>query len=88
MNLNAPPEEDSQDLTEEDIEGAVETTGLEDFSTKLKDFSYNFGSPKEYALRRRAPHLYCKVTFPPPTPGFQYGDIDKVLFFRISWLSK
>jgi hypothetical protein len=61
------PEEDSPDLTDEEMVAAIDVTTLEEMTDRLliSKCSKCFASisPTKHQLRRRAPHLYARVLF-------------------------
>lgn len=84
--IDVPPEEDSEDLTDEEIAGALETTDSNHFVKLFEELLRPAVRPnvtgvvQSYQLRRRKPHLYCRATL-----GFS-GEPDKVVIFRVDWL--
>jgi hypothetical protein len=81
-----PEEEDSPDLTDEEIEGAVDTVDSNSFVRLLEEALRPLirpnvsGTIRRQELRRRRPHLYCRTTLAID------GEPDKVLLFRVDWL--
>lgn len=83
-----PPEDDSPDLTDDEIESATDTADSNDFVRALEETLRPLvrpnvgGSIQGHELRRRKPHLYCRTRI-----GL-HGEPDKVLVFRVNWLQK
>lgn len=87
-----PPEDDSEDLTDEEVERSTPTRDESEFTRlvakELTPGQASIGkSDARYALhrqelRRRHPHLYCRVSFCCP------GEPDKVLVYQIDWLQR
>lgn len=81
-------DEDSPDLTDEEIEGAVETKDQNDFVRLLEETLRPLVRPNVggailgHDLRRRKPHLYCRTRIAP------HGEPDKVLVFQVDWLMR
>lgn len=81
-----PADEDSADLTDAEIEGAVETTDSNHFVQSLEEAIRPNIRPnvaaavQSYELRKRKPHLYCRARVALD------GEPDKVLLFRVDWL--
>ncbi len=79
-------EEDSPDLTDEEIAVAVETTDSNSFVSALEEAIRPMIRPnvaaaiQSHELRKRKPHLYCR------TRVALDGEPDKVLLFRVDWL--
>lgn len=67
MNPTPPPEEDSADLIEEEILGALPSSQIGDILAVIRAFrcpSCGGGTRlAKHAIRRRKPHLYWRVTF-------------------------
>jgi hypothetical protein len=93
MNLTLPPpEEDSEDLTDEEIQRAIETQNEDDMAKLIaRELSPGVASlgkaDARYALhrqelRRRRPHLYNRVSL------CCAGEPDKVLVYRVDWLQR
>lgn len=87
-----PPTEDSEDLTDIEIKGAVHTENEKHLAKLLvtelspgqasvskQDARY---AMHRHELRRRAPHLYYRAHLGCP------GEPDKVLVFEIDWLQR
>lgn len=77
-----PPKEDSEDLTDSEIERAVFTRSLQELTQRLteeiqqnRDFSL-----KRHELRRRGGHLFWRTTL------VANREPDKVLVFSVDWL--
>ncbi len=81
-----PADEDSPDLTDEEIEGATPTTDSNDFVRAIEEAVRPLVRPNVnsaltgHELRRRNPHLYCR------TRVAVDGEPDKVLLFQVDWL--
>jgi hypothetical protein len=78
------PEEDSPDLTDEEIERAVPTDGPRDISRGvLADFQESPGIQLEgHELRRRKPHLYWRVKL------LSAAGVPRTLIFQADWLQQ
>lgn len=82
----APPEEDSPDLTDEEIEGAIKTHDSNSFVKALEEIIRPLVRPNvggtivKHELRRRSPHLYCRTRIALD------GEPDKVILLEIDWL--
>ena len=87
-----PPLEDSNDLTDEEVERALDTESEDDLAKKLaglvspgqasvgkSDARYAL---KRYELRRRNPDLFWRVHLGCP------GEPDKVLVYRVNWYAR
>ena len=80
------PKEDSSDLTDAEIEMAVQTTNLEDFVRSIEEEIRPSVRPnvvaaiKSHDLRRRGEDLYCRTRI------LFDGEPDKVLIFRVNWM--
>lgn len=85
-----PPEENSPDLTDEEVSQAVPTTSESEF-TKLVAAELTPGHASvgkgdaryalhKHELRRRTPNLYWRVYLGCP------GEPDKVLVYQVDWL--
>jgi len=77
-----PPREDSPDLTDAEVEGAVFTKDTNEFARLLtgevkqnRDFAI-----KTHELRRRGDHLYARIRL------VSHKEPDKVLVFQVDWL--
>lgn len=83
-----PADEDSPDLTDGEIEGAVETVDSNDFVRAIEEAIRPLIRPNVssavtgHELRKRKPHLYCRTRMAID------GEPDKVLVFRVDWLLK
>jgi hypothetical protein len=84
MNFPEIPEDDSPDLTDEEVERAVLTSNTDDLSRKVvADLRGNPGTQLEtHELRRRKPHLYWRVKLKTPT-----GE-DRSIIFQADWLQQ
>jgi hypothetical protein len=62
-DLGLTLEEDSSDVTEEEVQQAVETEGKEDYVRKVVAYvkSIDLDAPVEIGLRRKGGILYCRV---------------------------
>ena len=80
----APPEEDSEDLTDEHVAQAVETKGPDDLVERMKLLSCATCGARfatlNHALRRRAPHLYSR------TEAKCAAGHAEVRVYRVDWL--
>lgn len=75
MSLEPPPPEDSPDLTQEEVDSAVDTLSVDDLASKLAVIVKEEGPPQKHELRRKGSSLYCRTTF-----------LNKVLLLRVNWL--
>lgn len=79
MNLPDPDDEDSQDLLDEEIQRAEITSSRNAFMDSLNGFLSSVeGAVVGYELRRRNPHLYCRLRV----------GTDVKAVFRVNWLKK
>jgi hypothetical protein len=78
-----PEEDDSPDLTDDEIAGAIETSDSNHFVRMLEETIRPIvgASIQKQELRRRRPHLYCRTRLAID------GEPGKVLLFRVDWLS-
>jgi hypothetical protein len=78
------PEEDSEDLTDEQVAQAVETKGQADLTVRLVHLSCStcgaLHEAVDHALRRRAPHLYSRTKAKCPAGH------DEVFVYCVDWL--
>lgn len=81
--IEDPPTEDSPDLTDDEIEQAVDTKGMEDLARLIAqehrhdpDFIV-----AGHELRRRGEDLFWRVRYSGPDP-----EPDKVLVFKVNWI--
>ncbi len=81
--INEPPQEDSPDLSDEEIERAIETAGHKDLAQHLvEELRRREGlAVKSHELRRRGLNLFWR-THLVVTPA----EPDRVLVFRVDWL--
>jgi hypothetical protein len=80
--VDDPPEEDSPDLTDEEIERAIFTKDDKELARILTDTikrNRNFAL-KDHELRRRGRHLYWRATL------VANQEPNKVLVFSVDWL--
>lgn len=85
MTNGTIPEEDSDDLTDDEIASALPTTGSDDTIQRMRGL---LGCPlcgarrvvREHALRRRRPNLFWRTTF------LCDGGHKERVFFRVNWL--
>lgn len=79
-----PPEEDSEDLSDEEIAGSTDTSSSEGVVEGLKDLvcavCHQALLLRKHELRRRAPSLYWRVRLA-CEQGHETGRL-----FRVSWL--
>lgn len=86
LDPNTMPDEDSPDLTDEEIAGAVDTSDSNAFVKALEEEIRPLIRPnvaaaiQSHELRKRKPHLYCR------TRVALDSEPDKVLLFRVDWL--
>lgn len=82
MLSEEPPKEDSDDLTDDEIEAAVETRGPDDLAhlvcEAIKE-SRKF-TVDAHELRRRGEHLYYRCHM------VCAQEPDRVLIYRVDWL--
>lgn len=87
-----PPLEDSEDLTDSEVEKAVETEDEADLAKKICH-ELNPGTAsvnkldarfaiKRHELRRRKPHLYWRAILGCP------GEPDRVRTYKVDWLQR
>lgn len=79
-----PPKEDSPDLTDDEVEAAVDTRDAEDLAkltakAVAQDTEFTVTG---HELRRRGDHLFWRTRL---VAG---GEPDKVLVFRVDWLGR
>lgn len=60
-DLGIDLEEDSPDLTDEEVTEAVETSSMDDFVRQAADFIKRVGEPPHYDRRIKAGILYCRI---------------------------
>jgi hypothetical protein len=92
MPSGPPPAEDSEDITEEEVQGAVVSDDEQHLAkllaTELLPGHASVGKQDaryamtRHELRRRSPHLYYRARLGCP------GEPDKVLVFQIDWLQR
>lgn len=76
-DLGLTVEEDSSDVTDEEIAAAIETEDIQDFTSKCGEFVRLQGALPSYTLRRKGGILYCRVS------------VNKVQrTFQIEWLRR
>ena len=83
--MNHPPEDDSEDLTDEQVTKATPTKSAEGLAERMTHLSCTIcGARPEvwisHALRRRAPHLYSRTHFKCATGH------EEVVLFTVDWL--
>jgi hypothetical protein len=84
--LGPTPNEDSEDLTDAEIEAAIVTNDSNDFVRHLEETIRPLGRPnvaaaiQKHQLRRRKPHLYCRTLIAVD------GEPDKSILFQVDWL--
>lgn len=74
-----PPDEDSDDLTDEEVQAAIETSGQDDMMAKLKAEMEKHGpSTKAYRFERRIRESvqYMRV----------YLESGSTLMFKVDWI--
>lgn len=77
-----PSEEDSPDLTDEEVESARVSKDVTDFvKTLYEEARASEGRIRGHELRRRAPYLYSRTRIAFPTGP------DRVIMFRLEWLT-
>lgn len=64
-------DEDSTDLTDAEVEGAIPTSSSQQMVELLKEALSEGVKVESYALRRRNHHLYCRVVLTEGTLVFQ-----------------
>jgi hypothetical protein len=78
------PEDDSEDLTDDEVAQAVPTVDTHDLSKQVVDVLR--GHPgtqlERHELRRRKPHLYWRVRLKEPS------GVELVLVFLADWLKQ
>lgn len=77
MDPEQPPKENSPDLTEAEIGAAQVADTKEAFLSLVEGYVKTTGTLPRYELRRRVPHLYCRL---------QSGSANSLLV-RLGWLS-
>jgi hypothetical protein len=86
LDFQSVPDDDSPDLTDEEVEGAIPTRDSNDFVRNLEELIRPLIRPnvsasiKSHELRRRKPHLYCRTCLAID------GEPDKVVLFQLDWL--
>jgi len=86
--LQIPTDEDSPDLTDQEIDLAIMTQDSNDFVKHLEESIRPLIRPNcgacitGHALRKRRPHLYCRTNLALD------GEPDKVLLFQVDWLQR
>ncbi len=80
--LEGPSEEDSPDLTDEEISGAILTRDANDLMEATKRCLQELSHPVSmgHDLRRRGEHMYCRTRL-----TFEDGS-EKVLVFQMDWV--
>lgn len=74
------PDDDSEDLTDEEIGSAIPLANPEELAERLRpDVEAGF-QVSGYEQRRRKPHFYWRVRLTGPE------SVEKVLVFRPSWI--
>lgn len=87
---NPPPEEDSEDLTDVEVENAIPTEKADDLAHLIaEEVKHNPDSPETggftvqaHELRRRGEHLYWRVRL------VSSSEPVKILVFQVDWLKK
>ncbi len=78
--MTDPPKEDSEDLTDEEVAGALEAKTSSDVARRVQqeilDSSFTI---KAHELRRRGESLFWRVRLVD-------GAVEKSLVFRVDWL--
>lgn len=81
-----PPEEDSSDLTDADILGAIQTNSVAEIVTALRSIPCKTCSSQVrvmgHAIRRRSPHLYWRVKLLCPHQHETH------VFFQSDWVKQ
>jgi hypothetical protein len=75
------PDEDSEDLTDEEVESALLTTDKSDLAHRVSQATPDGTTKVQHERRRRKPHQYLRTTF--------YGEDGEILdrrLFRINWV--
>lgn len=82
--IDDPPKEDSPDLSDDEVEAAVETKGMEDLAKLIAQEVAHDSSfvVSGHELRRRGDSLYWRARL----VGAE-GEPDKVLVYKVDWLS-
>lgn len=76
-----PPEDDSPDLTDEEIAQAALVLNPSELETAFRDVLHPEDPRKRtFQLCRRKPHMYCRLRL---STG---QEPDKVFLFRLDWL--
>lgn len=80
--VQAPPQEDSEDLSDEEIERAVPTTGYKDLAEHLKEeLQREPGlTVKSHERRRRGESLYWRTRL------VRGSEPDRILVYQANWL--
>lgn len=78
------PDEDSEDLTDEEVAQAIPTEGTHALSQRVVAFLQEHPGMQleKHELRRRKPHLYWRVRLRVPM------DEERVLVFLADWLQQ
>lgn len=78
--LENPPKEDSEDLSDEEIEGAMASETSSDIAQRVRrEILETPFRVKAHELRRRGEELFWRVRL-------VSGAVEKVLVFRANWL--
>jgi len=83
LKLEGLEEEDSEDLTDEEISQAKEVGSAEEVASAIATHLHEKASRLiKHELRRRKPHLYWRVGLEMPDGS------EEVLVFQVDWLQK
>lgn len=79
--LTDPPKEDSEDLTDDEVAGALEAETSSDVARRVRqEIQESPFTVKAHELRRRGDSLFWRVRL---VAG---GGVEKALVFRADWL--
>ena len=76
--VSEPPDDDSDDLTDEELENSIEALDQADLVKKLKAEMSSDEKAYRFERRFRSPHQYMRVRL----------DSGKTLLFQVDWLGQ
>jgi len=82
--LDDPPQEDSEDFSQEEVQRATVTTDADDLVNKImhqvRGSTDSKFAVKSHELRRRDNHMFCRLRL------VATHEPDKVLVYQIDWV--